>query len=160
MSGFLTSFNHFQTIIKIMSKSKLITLIVLTLIMSAASQAQSAGSSDKIIGLYWSPKKDAKISIYKKGNFYYGKSVWVATPRKDYNNPDKRLGSREALGIELLTGFIYDDGSYVNGNIYDPETGNTYKCKMTLEGNRLNVRGYIGISLFGRTETFERISNN
>jgi len=142
-----------------MSKSQTYVLIAFTLFFSVGKIiAQSSTSvSEKLVGLYWSPKKDAKINIYKKGNFYYGKSVWVARPRKDIKNPEKSLQSRDVLGIELLSGFTYEDGIYTNGTIYDPETGNTYKCKMTLEGNTLRVRGYIGISLFGRTEIFERI---
>ncbi|MEO5996720.1 MAG: DUF2147 domain-containing protein, partial [Chitinophagaceae bacterium] len=109
-------------------------------------------------GLYWSPQKDAKIQIYKKDNQYYGKSIWVATPRKDTRNPNKSLSTREVLGIELLTDFSYSDGVYNEGKIYDPQTGKTYNCKMNLIGNVLKVRGYIGISLFGRTELFERLN--
>lgn len=68
----------------------------------------------------------------------------------------------EIIGVywspkKLLTGFLFTDNSYTNGKIYDPESGKTYECKMTLTDNFLKVRGYIGISLFGRTETFERI---
>lgn len=114
-------------------------------------------SPDEISGLYWSPKKDAKIEIYKKGANYYGKSVWVAVSRKDNKNPNASFRNREVLGIELLTNFSWNNGTYTNGEIYDPESGKTYDCKINLEGNRLKVRGYIGISLFGRTEYFERI---
>jgi len=113
---------------------------------------------DRITGVYWSPKKDAKIEIYKKGNQYFGKSFWVATPRKDAKNPNETLRTREVLGIELLTGFTYREGVYASGKIYDPESGKTYDCKMTLDGNNLRVRGFVGISLFGRTEIFERIN--
>ena len=67
------------------------------------------------------------------------------------------MQNRDLLGLEFLTKFEYDDGVYDGGEIYDPETGKTYSCKMSLDGNTLKVRGYIGISLFGRTEYFERI---
>ena len=138
-----------------------IAIIVSTFLMSVSCiSAQTKNpESEKVIGTYWSPKKDAKINIYKKGTSYYGKSVWVANPRKDNKNPNKSLQLREVLGIELLSGFSYEDGVYTDGTIYDPETGNTYKCKLTIEGNKLKLRGYIGISLFGRTEFFERINN-
>lgn len=116
-----------------------------------------AQNADNITGLYWSPHKDAKIEIYKKGDKYFGKSVWVANPRKDTGNPDRALQSREVQGIELLTNFTFDKDTYKGGKIYDPESGKTYSCKMNLEGNSLKVRGYIGISLLGRTEIFERI---
>jgi uncharacterized protein (DUF2147 family) len=120
------------------------------------SQTKTIAAND-ITGLYWSPKKDAKIEIYQKGDRYFGKSVWIAKPRKDTKNPKETLKSREVLGIELLSNFSYDVGTYSNGEIYDPESGKTYDCKMSLDGNKLRVRGYIGISLFGRTEIFERI---
>jgi uncharacterized protein (DUF2147 family) len=128
-------------------------LLAVTCCLSQINQP----AADAITGLYWSPKKDAKIEVYKKSDKYYGKSVWVAVPRKDLSNPDKILREREVLGIELLNGFIYKDAGYAGGTIYDPESGKTYDCKMSLEGNHLKVRGFIGISLFGRTEIFERI---
>jgi uncharacterized protein (DUF2147 family) len=128
--------------------------IILLLVATGGNAQEKAGN---IEGLYWSPKKDAKIEIYKKAGKYYGKSVWVAVAKKDVKNPDKTLRPREVLGIELLNDFTYKDGSYADGTIYDPESGKTYDCKMSLNGNNLKVRGYIGISLFGRTENFERI---
>jgi uncharacterized protein (DUF2147 family) len=137
---------------------KIISFIVLLVSLSNAFANVHPVSADEIIGVYWSPKKDAKIEIFKKGNRYYGRSVWVATMRKDTKNPDESLKSREVLGIELLSGFSYNDNTYTDGKIYDPESGKTYDCKMTLTDKILKVRGYIGISLFGRTETFERIN--
>ncbi len=114
--------------------------------------------SDKIVGLYWSPKKDAKIEIYKKADKYFGRSVWVATPKKDVENPDKLLRQRDLLGINLLTNFSFNDGVYAGGEIYDPANGKTYSCKISFTGKDLKVRGFIGISLFGRTEIFEHIN--
>ena len=58
----------------------------------------------------------------------------------------------------MLKGFSFDDGEWVDGSIYDPKTGKTYSCKMTLKGNdKLSVRGYIGISLIGRTDVWTRV---
>jgi uncharacterized protein (DUF2147 family) len=132
-------------------------LSALLLSVAITGIAQTTPATDNITGLYWSPKKDAKIEIYQKAGKFYGKSVWVASPKKDFKNPDKTLQTRDVLGIELLNGFTYKDGSYADGTIYDPQSGKTYDCKMSLNGNNLKVRGYIGISLFGRTENFERI---
>jgi uncharacterized protein (DUF2147 family) len=112
---------------------------------------------DKIVGLYWSPKKDAKIEMYKKGDHYFGKTVWAATAKKDIENPDQQLRQRDLVGLNLLTNFSYDDGNYTNGEVYDPGNGKTYSCKISFVGDNLKVRGYVGISLFGRTEIFERI---
>jgi len=131
--------------------------IALTMLFTISFAKSYASDADKIIGVYWSPKKDAKIEIYKKGNLYYGKTTWASTKRKDLKNPDPALRERDLLGVELFTNFVYKDGSYEDGKIYDPESGKTYDCKMSLTGKNLKVRGYLGISLFGRTEIFERI---
>ena len=131
--------------------------LALLLVASQAFTSSNENVASEIIGVYWSPRKDAKIEIYTRGQQYFGKFIWLAAPRKDTKNPVHALQSRNVLGLELLTGFTYNNGTYQGGEIYDPETGKTYSCKMTLEGNKLKVRGYIGISLFGRTEYFERI---
>lgn len=139
-------------------KQVLMTLLAILILQITNVKAQiKPSAADKIMGIFWSPKKDAKIEIYKKGTFYYGKSIWVASARKDTENPNEALQKRDILGIELLTNFKFNEGEYSGGRIYDPESGKTYDCKMSLIGNKLKVRGFIGISLFGRTEIFERI---
>ncbi len=137
-----------------MKTKLLITLLAIMAGLSGAL-AQNNSTADKIIGTYWSPKKDAKIEIYKKGTRYYGRTVWLAAPKIDSKNPDARLRQRNMLGVDLLTDFSYDDGEYSGGEIYDPENGKTYSCKISFKGKDLKVRGYIGISLFGRTEIFQ-----
>jgi uncharacterized protein (DUF2147 family) len=136
---------------------KLVSLIALLVSLESVFADIHLENADDIIGLYWSPKKDAKIAISKKDNRYYGRTVWVASNRKDLKNPDEALKNREVLGIELLTGFVFNCDSYTDGKIYDPESGKTYNCKMILTGKILKVRGYIGVSLFGRTEIFEKV---
>lgn len=140
-----------------MKKIALSFYIALLFIFQNGFAQNRQASPNEITGIYWSPKKDAKIEIYKKGDYYFGRSIWLASPGKDSKNPNESLKNRDVLGIELLTNFTWDNGTYTNGKIYDPESGKTYDCKMTLSGNILKVRGYIGISLFGRTEIFERI---
>lgn len=138
---------------------KIISLIVAISALLTMAVAQTKGTAaDNIIGTYWSPKKDAKIEIYKKGDKYFGKSIWTLTKMKDVKNPNTSLRERDLVGVELITNFIYKDGAYQDGEIYDPESGKTYDCKINFSGNNLKVRGYVGISLFGRTETFERIN--
>jgi uncharacterized protein (DUF2147 family) len=120
---------------------------------------------DAIIGTWLTDDKDAKIKIYKNDNKYYGKIVWLKEPNRDgkpkmdIENPDQKKRSREIMGLVILKYFVYDeDYLWKNGKIYDPKTGNTYSCKMELskDKNTLEVRGYIGISLFGRTSIWTR----
>jgi uncharacterized protein (DUF2147 family) len=59
----------------------------------------------------------------------------------------------------LLKSFEYTEGNtWEDGTIYDAENGKTYQCKLSMEGdNKLNVRGFIGISLMGRTDVWKRV---
>lgn len=85
----------------------------------------------------------------------------VDRPKTDVNNPDPMLRSRPLIGLELFEGFRYDgDGEWSGGTIYDPNNGKTYRCKLKLVGpDTLKVRGFIGISLIGRSETWTRKSD-
>lgn len=115
---------------------------------------------DKIIGTYWSPDKDGKIAIYKKNGKYFGKSVESQTPEmKDTKNPDSALRNRIVLGQDVFFNFLYieSDDEYINGTIYNPLDGKTYKAKMWLENGNLKLHGYVGISILGITKTLERV---
>ena len=78
--------------------------------------------------------------------------------RKDEFNPDPNLRERLLQGVTILEGFKYSgNGKWSNGTIYDPDNGKTYDCKITLLNNdEIEVRGYVGFSLFGRTEIWQR----
>ena len=143
--------------------TKKYSLVILLLI--AFSFAASAQKADAILGTWVNPNGEDHILIYKKGNKFYGKLDWIkfpndetGKPKTDKNNPDETLRSRPELNLELLKDFTFDgDDVYEDGTIYDPKNGKTYSCKMTLEGSTLRIRGYIGISLFGRSEIWTRV---
>jgi uncharacterized protein (DUF2147 family) len=71
---------------------------------------------------------------------------------------DSRRG-QPLKGMAILTGMKKEGAEYAGGEILDPDNGKTYRCKMILKegGKTLDVRGYIGVSLFGRTQTWYRI---
>ena len=135
-------------------------------------QADAAGPDD-IVGKWLNGKKTAHIEIYKSADRYEGKIVWLKEPvyppddkkgmagktKIDRENPDAALKNRSILGLVMLWGFKHSkDNLWEQGSIYDPENGKTYKCKMTLESpDVLQVRGFIGISLIGRTDTWTRV---
>jgi uncharacterized protein (DUF2147 family) len=134
--------------------------------------AQAAGPDD-ILGKWLNDKKTSNIEIYKSGDRYDGKIVWLKEPvyppddkkgmagktKVDRENPDPALRNKPLLGTVLLWGFKYKgDNVWESGSIYDPENGKTYSCKMTLVSpDTLNIRGFIGISLLGRTTTWTRV---
>ena len=138
-------------------------LLVVQLLFVFCLQAQL--KADDIAGTWLTHgDKPAKILLYKQGNGkYYGKIVFLqfplenGKPQVDKNNPDKNKQGQPLLGLELLTGFVFDKDEWDGGTIYDPENGKSYSCTLTLKDkNTLKLRGYIGISLLGRTEIWTR----
>jgi uncharacterized protein (DUF2147 family) len=130
--------------------------------------AQTAASEgDRILGTWQTGSGKGRIQITKYNNKYGGKLVWLrepndetGKPKLDDKNPDEQKRKNPKLGLNNLLGFTYEgNGTYENGTIYDPENGKTYKCVMTLENNNtLKVRGYVGITLIGRTDTWIRVN--
>jgi len=90
--------------------------------------------------------------------FAAGATQAEPTPRLDTLNPDPTLRSRRLLGITILDGFEYvGENVWKGGWVYDPNSGKTYRCSMTLvDHNTLKVRGFVGVSLFGRSDTWTR----
>jgi uncharacterized protein (DUF2147 family) len=83
--------------------------------------------------------------------------VWLEIGDKDVNNPNPQLRSRALLGMTFINNFRFEDQEYTDGKIYDPQSGETYDAILWLEGKDLMLRGFIGFSIFGRTEKFTRI---
>jgi uncharacterized protein (DUF2147 family) len=135
------------------------TLLVAIIATTAMSFSNSTASSDadQIIGQYWSPDKDGKIEIFKSGSKYHGKLLWVKHPKKDTKNPDPALRNQDVIGLVFLKNFVFVDGKYTQGTVYNSLNGHSYSCQMWLEEGNLKMRGFVGISLLGRTETFEKI---
>lgn len=137
---------------------------LLMLLFVAVSFNAFAQSKDAIVGKWLNPSGEGQIEIYKKGDKYFGKLAWLkepnlnGKPKVDVNNPSANLKARPLLNLEILKDFNYEDGKWTNGTIYDPKSGKTYSCNISLKSaDVMNVRGYIGISLLGRSETFKRV---
>jgi uncharacterized protein (DUF2147 family) len=77
----------------------------------------------------------------------------------DRENPDPAKKEQPILGMNLVWGFTHaGENVWEGGSIYNPREGKTYKCKMTLENpDTLKVRGFIGISLLGKTNIWTRV---
>lgn len=127
--------------------------------------ASAKTNPDDILGVWLSANGQAHLQIYKEGDKYFGKLVWLkepnnakGTPKVDANNPDEALRTKPLLGLVILRNFKYDDDEWSGGRVYDPQNGKDYKCYMKLkDAKTLNVRGYIGFSLLGRTEVWTRV---
>jgi uncharacterized protein (DUF2147 family) len=128
------------------------------------------GLSD-ILGVWKTETGEAKVEIYLCGAKICGRIIWlknpvytdrrdgkVGTPVIDRKNHDPALKSRPILDLRILEGFTAEgENTWANGTCYDPKSGNTYRGKIHLVApDRLELRGYIGIPLFGRTSVWTR----
>ena len=115
---------------------KKITFLFAALLMSAFSYAQIEGKWKTIDDETGKPK--SIVEIFKKSDGkYYGKIV---------------------LGLEIIRGLKSEGGEFTGGNITDPKNGKTYKCTVKTDGaDKLNVRGYVGFSLIGRSQTWHKV---
>jgi uncharacterized protein (DUF2147 family) len=122
---------------------------------------------DGCLGVWLTGSKKGHIEIFRKDNQYFGKIVWLKDPLDaktgkppiDSKNPDASKRNQPIVGLVNLRNLKYQsNGQWDNGRIYDPENGKEYDCKMKLvNANQLDVRGYIGVSIMGRTENWKRV---
>lgn len=137
---------------------KLLVTFVLSL-FSVMSFAQIEGKWKTIDD----ETKQAKsiVEIYKKSDGkYYGKVSQLLIKPADPNCTsckDDRKG-KPILGLEIIRGLAKDGDEFTGGTITDPKTGKTYKCTITKSGDKLNVRGYMGVSILGRTQVWQKVN--
>lgn len=144
---------------------KILFGVIAILFLIRVVSAQSTNKADDIIGIWLSEEKNGKIEIYKSGYKYYGKLIWGKTmfeadgrtSKKDVKNSDINLRTRKLKDLIMLTDFVFENNVWSGGKIYDPQAGKLYSCTMKLKANTLNIRGYVGISLFGRSSQWTRI---
>jgi len=139
-------------------------------VLMTATTAFGAGSDD-ILGPWKTEGGDSQLELFRCGEKICGKIIWLKVPnyidstdgpvgqtKVDIKNPDPALRKHPILGLQVIKGLTdKGDQRWGNGICYDPETGKSYKCKMQLVSpGRLELRGYIGISLIGRNFSLTR----
>ena len=140
-------------------KKFILTLAMLVMPLAAAF-------AQDVIGKWKLEDGTAIVEVYKQGDAYNGKIVWLQDPNEpdgspvvDKNNPDKSLRSRKLIGLNMLSNLKKNGGEYNGGSIYDPGNGKTYNCSMKVEGNVLHVRGSLDKKgLLGRTMDWFRVT--
>ncbi|MGB1206119.1 MAG: DUF2147 domain-containing protein [Chitinophagales bacterium] len=120
-----------------------------------------AQDANKILGKWLNNEKDASVEIYREGDKFYGKIVWLKLGRDlaDEHNANVHLQKRPLYQLDVLKDFTYEEATkeWQNGTIYDPKSGQTYSCKMWLNVNKtLSIRGFVGFSFIGRTDIWQR----
>jgi uncharacterized protein (DUF2147 family) len=146
------------------------TLVLLFVFLAAVSPCLAADQD--IRGVWLNQEQDAKIEIFQCGDKYCGKIVWLkdplyppgskdgtpGTPKVDYKNPDPALRKTPTLGLQIMRDFTFaGNNQWKDGKVYDPKNGKTYSGKITLVSpTQLDLRGFIGVSLLGRTAKWTR----
>lgn len=99
------------------------------------------------------------VEVYQDNNIYYGKIVEILNKKETICDYCKgQFKDKDMIGLVILKGLKKDNDTYINGEITDPEIDKTYSCTVNLENpNKLKLRGYIGFSIFGRTEHWYRV---
>ncbi len=123
---------------------------------------ESATGDPAHIEIY-SQIEDGVEIVYGKFIFFPGEDengVNIGESALDSLNPDESLRNRRLIGLDMLEGMTFnqDKNRWDGGTVYDPDIGKYYKCRLTLrDENQLELRGYIGIPLFGRSDIWTRL---
>ena len=138
--------------------------------MLAAPNVQAQCSADDIVGEWVTDSSKSKVKVYESGGKYYGKIVWLKEPideetgkpklNKHHSDPAKQ--KEPVKGLRILRDLEFDDDcKWDDGYVYDPENGKEYSGHAELiNKNKLKLRGYIGISLLGRTTYWRRVKGS
>ena len=150
---------------------KLLALVLVlgaTLLTGSQSFKAQDAEGDLLVGVWEPSHGKARVKVEKIADKYYGKIVWLrepndpetGQPKVDKNNPDESMRKVPLKGYRLLKDFTYaGKKEWVDGTIYDPENGNTYSCVIKAkDDNTLDIRGYIGVKTFGRTDVWKRVA--
>ena len=139
--------------------------ISLAFLLLTPALVTAQAKPDDIVGFWLTHgEKPAKVQVYRTGDQFAGKIVWLqfpienGKPKMDDKNPEESKRSQPLVGLVIMNSFKFDnDDEWNDGKIYDPQNGKTYSCYLSLKNkNTLKVRGYIGISLIGRTDYWTR----
>lgn len=133
--------------------------IIALFLFAHASFAQDNGVLGGVFG-NWRNPKGSVIQIYACGSNVCARLIAIsskAPTRFDEENPNPALRKRPLCGLQIGSGFHLSGSNRAEGGrLYDPESGKTYHGTMTRSGTTLHLRGYVGLSIFGRTETWTR----
>ncbi len=145
-------------------KKRIILLLLVFLGINIFSMTQELPSKENaIIGTWLMPDEEGIIEIYKDGNFYNGKIIWMkekeedGSPLKDKENPNEKLRNRPVEGLEVMKGFEYEgDNTWSGGTFYAAKKGKEVEPEFVLEDeNHLNIE--ISIFIFSLTVELSRV---
>jgi uncharacterized protein (DUF2147 family) len=141
-------------------------LILLCFLEVITTGARATETEPSPVGL-WKTLDDrthkprAIIRIYEEKGIFLGRIENSFDPEELTARCEKCSGDRKdapVIGLVIMRGITKQGSEYRGGEILDPETGSIYRCRFTIstEGEKLFVRGYLGLAVFGRTQTWTR----
>ena len=146
-----------------------LTVLMLSTLTTAPARGASRAATASPLGRWYAEGGAAQVEIIPCERDLCGRVVWLRSPfdddgceLHDRNNPDPTLRGRSVLGLELLraAATAVADDAVGTCSIYDPTSGRTYSCRLWFDGDdRLNLRGYFGVPLLGRTTTWLRVGS-
>ena len=139
-------------------------IFLLTVFITLLSLTAYAGADD-ILGIWRNPTGNGHVEIFKENGKYYGRLVWLkktidtdGKPFLDKNNPNKQYCNKPLLGLIMLRDFLFNNGEWTGGKVYNPDDGKEYKSFLRLKDDKtLSIRGFIGFSWIGKTLIFQRV---
>lgn len=137
---------------------KKIIFSFVALMFATLSYAQIEGKWKTIDDETGQAKSIVEITKKSDGK-YYGKVVQLLIKPEHATCIDCKddRKNKPILGMEVIRGMKKEGGEFTGGTITDPKSGKTYKCNITREGDKLDVRGYIGFSFVGRSQTWYQV---
>lgn len=146
------------------SRFRLSFLLLSLIPFYTSTSAWAASSNEELRGLWIDHKEPEKqkvaVWIEDCNGTLCGRIYWMkrplnreGKPKTDAHNPDPNLRERPLCGLRVLSGFKRtDEVTWADGQIYSPSDGNTFSSTIKLEREgAIKIRGYVGISLFGKT---------
>ncbi|QOR73614.1 Uncharacterized conserved protein, DUF2147 family [Cruoricaptor ignavus] len=128
------------------------------MLISALSFAQIEGKWQTVDDETGKPK--AIVEVFKKtdGKYYAKIEKLLVKPANNncVNCTDDRK-NKPLEGMEIIRGLKKEGDKFTGGSIVDPQNGKTYKCAVSRDGNKLNVRGYLGVAALGRTQVWNKL---
>jgi len=128
-----------------------------------------AAPPEDITGIWLTQEGEGAIEIRPCGEQRCGRIAWMKDSKDkdgqaptDRNNPNPALRSRRICGLQIISGLQPQrDGSWAQGRVYDPDTGQTFDMEIRREtAETVKATGYMGLKLFGRTMEWRRAPKN
>ena len=147
----------------LMMGKQLFGALILSVMSSLSFAEDITGMWQSIDDKTGAPK--ALVEIRKEADNTYAGKVVKLTPRAGYTPKETCVNcpppytNKPITGLDVVTGLKSTDGfNYTSGRILDPNTGKLYsmKAKLSANGKRLHLRGYLGVSALGRNQIWIR----